>query len=70
MPYTHLTSHDRYYIAPMHMYKMSLRTIASRLSRSPSTISRELRRNKPPHAVYWYEAAENFSKQRKSKPRT
>ena len=70
MPYTHLTSHERYCIAHMHAHKMSLRTIASQLSRSPSTISRELKRNKPPYAVYWYDAAERYSKQRKSEPRT
>ena len=70
MPYTHLTSYERYCIAHMHAYKVSLRTIAERLSRSPSTISRELIRNKPPHAVYWYEAAERYVKQRKSNPRT
>ncbi len=52
------------------MYKMSLRTIASRLSRSPSTISLELKRNKSPHSVYWYESAVFFSNQRKLKPRT
>ena len=70
MPYNHLTSNERYCIAHMHMHKMSLRTIASRLSRSPSTICRELKRNKPPHAVYWYEPAEKYSKQRKTKART
>ena len=70
MPYTHLTSQERYCIAHMHAHKMSLRTISNRLSRSPSTISRELKRNKPPYAVYWYESAEKYSKQRKSEPRT
>ena len=54
----------------MHAHKMSLRTISNRLSRSPSTISRELKRNKPPYAVYWYESAEKYSKERKSEPRT
>ncbi len=70
MPYSHLTSHERYCIAHMHMHKMSLRTIANRLSRSPSTISRELKRNKPRRSVYWYDTAELFNKQRKLKPRT
>lgn len=49
MPYTHLAPQERYCIAHMHMHKMSLHTIAVRLSRSPSTISRELKRNKPSH---------------------
>ena len=70
MPYTHLTPQERYCIAHMHMHKMSLHTIADRLSRSPSTISRELKRNKPPHSVYWYDTAEFYSQKRKSKPRT
>jgi len=54
MPYIHLTSHERYCIVHMHAFKMSIRMIADRLLRSPSTISRELKRNKPPYAVYWY----------------
>jgi IS30 family transposase len=70
MSYTHLTSQERYCIAHMHAYKLSINTIAKRLSRSPSTISRELIRNKPLYGVYWYEAAEIYSDQRKSKPRT
>lgn len=70
MPYTHLTSHERYCIAYMRAYKMSIRTIATRLSRSPSTISRELKRNNPWKFVYWYDAAEFHSQKRRSKPRT
>ena len=69
MPYTHLAPQEHYCIAHMHMHKMSLRTIANRLSRSPSTISRELKRNNPYHGVYWYESAEKFSQQRRSIPR-
>ena len=70
MPYTHLTPQERYCIAHMHMHKMSLRTIADRLSRSPSTISREIKRNKPKYAVYWYESADKISQQRNSIPRS
>lgn len=70
MPYAHLTPQERYCIAHMHMHKMSLRTIAKRLSRSPSTISREIKRNKPLNTVYWYETAEKFSQQRRSIPRS
>lgn len=69
MPYTHLTPQERYCIAHMHMHKISLRAIANQLSRSPSTISRELKRNNPYHGVYWYESAEKFSQQRRSIPR-
>ncbi len=52
MPYSHLTLQERYCIAHMHMHKMSIRTIATRLSRSPSTISRELKRNKLNSGVF------------------
>jgi len=41
MPYLHLTSHERYCIAHMHMAKLSIRLIARRLNRAPSTISWE-----------------------------
>ncbi len=44
--YKHLTQEQRYEIEIMHSNKVSLRNIASNLGVSPSTLSRELRRNK------------------------
>lgn len=70
MPYQHLTPHERYCIAHMHMHEMTMATIAKRLSRAPSTISRELKRNKLKHSVYWYDTAEQLCQQRRSQPRT
>lgn len=45
MKYTHLTYEERRNIAKMLKFKMSLREIAVELGRSPSTISREIKRN-------------------------
>ncbi len=70
MPNHHLTAKERYCIDCLHAYKLSVQEIAHRLSRSPSTIYRELKRNKPPHSHYSYEAAESYSRERKIKPRT
>lgn len=46
MSYHHLTSKERVFIVLMLDQKCSIRKIASELKRSPSTISREIRRNK------------------------
>ncbi|MDR1861842.1 MAG: helix-turn-helix domain-containing protein, partial [Candidatus Ancillula sp.] len=40
-PYTRLTEQEREYIAQELLNKKSIREIATRLGRSPSTISRE-----------------------------
>ena len=53
MSYTHLTARDRYVISHLHG-QMSYREIARRLGRHHTTISREIKRNKPPHSTYWY----------------
>jgi transposase, IS30 family len=53
MSYTHLTAKDRYVISHLHS-QMSYREIARRLGRHHTTISREIKRNKPPHSTYWY----------------
>ncbi len=53
MSYTHLTAKDRYVISHLHS-QMSHREIARRLGRHHTTISREIKRNKPPHSTYWY----------------
>lgn len=50
--YRHLNQQDRIIIAALRNLGKGLRTIARALGRSPSTISRELRRNKPHDGDY------------------
>ena len=71
MSYAHLTREERYVIAHLKMFKLSLREIARRLNRNHSTISRELKRNGPdyPSGVYWYDSAQAWALERKAKPR-
>jgi len=69
MSYSHLTSEDRFCIAHMNSAKFSIRCIAKRLSRSPSTISRELKRNKGEISPYWYDWAHEYACERKRTPR-
>ena len=45
MSYTHLSARERMSLFYMHQYGYSLREIGRRLHRSPSTLSRELKRN-------------------------
>ncbi len=61
MSYTHFTLKERKYLQQLLSEGLSLRKIAAILERSPSTISREIRRNrakfKPHHKPdnpYWY----------------
>lgn len=61
MSYTHFTLEERKYLQKLLSEGLSFRKIASILERSPSTISREVRRNrakyKPKHKPdnpYWY----------------
>ena len=71
MSYTHLSSKERYVISHLVLYGLSLREISRRLQRHHSTISREIKRNRPTYAddaVYWYEAAQEFADQRKRMP--
>ena len=68
MSYTHLTADERFKIAHMHMAKFSMRLMAERINRSPSTISREVRRNKGTHSVYWYDWAQQYADERKVRP--
>ncbi len=44
----HLTFAERDKLLPMLWDKLSIREIAKRLGRNPSTISREVKRNTPP----------------------
>ena len=66
MSYTHITLQERYVIAHLKSFKLSLREIARRLKRSPSTMSREIERNGPGYGgVYWYDAAQQRADERK-----
>jgi IS30 family transposase len=71
MPYVQLTREERYVIAHLRMFKLSLREIARRLNRHHSTVSRELKRNGPdyPDGVYWYDSAQAQALERKAIPR-
>ena len=78
MSYTHFTLEERKYLQKLLSEGLSLRKIAQILERSPSTISREVRRNrskwKPhrkPDNPYWYNhwRAQNLYIQRRRKNR-
>jgi len=71
MSYTHLSSKERYVISHLVFHGLSLREISRRLQRHHTTISREIKRNRPTYAddaVYWYDAAQFFVDQRKRMP--
>lgn len=50
--YRQITQEERYEIAAMRRRRFSMRAIARELGRSPSTISREVRRNLKPDGGY------------------
>ena len=62
---------DRQRIATLHGHGLGVRMIAGRLGRSPSTISRELRRNVRPHdrGVYDGDLAHSRARERARRPR-
>ena len=65
----HLTSEDRFYIEKRRIDNTSMRTIAKELGCSPSTISREVKRNTPDDfsGLYSHRVATNLSKKRRIK---
>jgi transposase, IS30 family len=72
MPYNHLTHKERYVISHLKIAGFSLREIGRRIGRHHTSISREIKRNRPTYAddaVYWYDAAEHFVKERRQKVR-
>lgn len=72
MSYHHFTTEERYVISHMSLAGFSLREIGRRIGRHHTSISREIRRNRPTYAddaVYWYDAAEFYAKERRHKPR-
>lgn len=70
MSYTHLSVQERFCIYKMRLDKKSLREIAHYLSRSPSSISREIKRNRGNYALYWDDRAQWLANKRKSHPRS
>lgn len=72
MPYHHFTPDERYVIAHLSIAGFSLREIGRRIGRHHASISREIRRNRPTFAddaVYWYDAAGSYAKERRLRPR-
>ena len=70
MSYYHLSSEERYVISYLVLADLSLREIGRRTGRHHSTISREIKRNRPTYAddaVYWYDAAQQYADQKKRK---
>ncbi|MGZ6693895.1 MAG: IS30 family transposase [Solirubrobacteraceae bacterium] len=66
----YLSEQERIAIADGLCAKMTVRGIAGRLERSPSTISREIRRNSDPEGRYRPHHAEHAARVRAGKPRT
>jgi IS30 family transposase len=69
MSYSHLSVEERLCIVKMLYEKLSIRAIAKFLSRSPSSISREIKRNST-NNLYWYDTAEHLANDRKRYPRS
>jgi len=67
MSYTHLRQQERYAIGEYRRQRWSIRRIAEELDRSPSTISRELRRNGEKPGFYDGERAEQEAASRQSR---
>jgi IS30 family transposase len=67
--YSQITEDERYAIAAMKRLRFSIRRIARELSRSPSTISREIRRNRKPDGGYRAATAGEHARGRRSRSR-
>jgi IS30 family transposase len=63
--YTHLTYDERVRVSVMRQDGFGIRQMARELDRSPSTLSRELRRNEAPPGIYWPDTAVQLSKARR-----
>jgi transposase, IS30 family len=66
----YLSEQERIRIADLLAARMSVRGIAQELGRAPSTISREIRRNRDPDGHYRPHHAEHAARRRACKPRT
>ena len=65
-----ITLEERYAIAVLKKRGLTIRAIARELARSPSTISRELSRNRTRHdGAYRYELADSYARSRRSRSR-
>ena len=62
MSYTHLTLNERYFIEHLTNHNVSYQTIAKRLNRSVSTISREVKKNSTARKKYNHLEADNNAK--------
>jgi len=72
MPYHHFTREERYIVSHMAVAGFSFREIGRRIGKHHASISREIKRNRTTYAddaVYWYDAAEFYAKERRCKPR-
>jgi len=58
MSHVHLNVQERIAIFYLRQMRLSFRAIGRRLDRDHTTISREYRRNRLPHAIYWYGTAQ------------
>ncbi len=67
MPYTHLSPFERFHIELLARLGHSIRCIAREVGRSPSTISRELVRNRSPRAGYRAITAQQAYHQRRTR---
>jgi transposase, IS30 family len=67
--YSQITPDERYAIAAMRRLRFSIRRIARELSRSPSTICREIRRNRKPDGGYRAQTAGERTRGRRSRSR-
>ena len=67
--YAQITHEERYRIAEMRRLRLSIRAIAAELGRSPSTISREIRRNRKTDGGYRPSTAVERTNGRRSRSR-
>lgn len=67
--YSQLTEDERYAIAAMKRQRFSIRRMAHELRRAPSTISREIRRNRKPDGWYRAKTAGERTRGRRSRSR-
>ncbi|MDY0341428.1 MAG: IS30 family transposase [Coriobacteriia bacterium] len=67
--HTQITLEERYAIQPMRKQRFSIRAIAREIGRSPSTISRELRRNVRPSGRYSPDVAHSYTVARRRRSR-
>lgn len=70
MSYSHLSLKERFCIHQLYYRKYTLRAIAKLIDRPPSTVSREIKRNKDSKGVYWDEYAHKRAQERSSIART